>query len=257
MKGNPIIEVQDLSFSFNGTPVLKDVNLTIRTGDFLAMIGPNGGGKTTLIKLMLGILKPDRGNIRILGRPPREVASRIGYVPQDIHVNRGFPISVHDVVLMGRMRGSGGWRRFSDTDKKTVRKALERVAMWDHRNRRMDDLSGGQRQRVFVARAMVSEPEILFLDEPMSNVDAQGQADFYNLLLDLNKTVTIVVVSHDPMVLSSHARSVACVSRQLFFHDAPEITKDMLEMAYQCPVELIAHGLPHRVLPEHSEDESD
>ena len=117
----------------------------------------------------------------------------------------------------------------------------------------MDQLSGGQRQRVFVARAMVSEPEILLLDEPMSNVDAQGQADFYDLLLDLNKTVTIVVVSHDLMILSSHARSVACVSRHLFFHDAPEITRDMLEMAYQCPVELIAHGLPHRVLDEHSE----
>jgi zinc transport system ATP-binding protein len=253
MRGDPVIEVQDVSFSFNGTNVLKDVNLTIRSGDFVAMIGPNGGGKTTLIKLILGILLPDRGQIRILGRPPKQVVSRMGYVPQDIHVNRGFPISAQDVVLMGRMRGGPGWRRTSDADRKILKKALEGVSMWEHRSRRMDQLSGGQRQRVFVARAMVSEPEILLLDEPMSNVDAQGRADFYDLLLDLNKTVTIVVVSHDTMILSSHARSVACVSRHLFFHDAPEITRDMLEMAYQCPVELIAHGLPHRVLDEHSE----
>jgi zinc transport system ATP-binding protein len=118
----------------------------------------------------------------------------------------------------------------------------------------MDELSGGQRQRVFLARALVSQPEILFLDEPMSSVDTKGQTDFYDFLLELNRTVTIVVVSHDAMILSSHAKSVACVNRQLFFHDAPEITKDMLEMAYHCPVELIGHGLPHRVFPEHRGD---
>ncbi|MBW2079216.1 MAG: ATP-binding cassette domain-containing protein, partial [Deltaproteobacteria bacterium] len=134
------------------------------------------------------------------------------------------------------------------------RRALERMEMWNYRSRRMDDLSGGQRQRVFLARALVSEPEILFLDEPMSSVDTKGQTDFYDFLLELNKTVTIVLVSHDAMVLSSHAKSVACVNRQLFCHDTPEITKDMLEMAYHCPVELIGHGLPHRVLPEHTED---
>ena len=253
MIGDPVIEVQDVSFSFNGTIVLKDVNLTIRSGDFLAMIGPNGGGKTTLIKLILGLLNPDRGYIRIFGRPPKQAVSRIGYVPQDIHVNRGFPIAAQDVVLMGRMRSGPPWRRISPEERKIIEKALKGVSMWEYRSRRMDQLSGGQRQRVFVARAMVSEPEILLLDEPMSNVDAHGQADFYDLLLDLNKTVTIVVVSHDLMILSSHARSVACISRHLFFHDAPEITRDMLEMAYQCPVELIAHGLPHRVLDEHSE----
>ena len=129
MRGYPVIEVQDVSFSFNGTNVLKDVNLTIRSGDFVAMIGPNGGGKTTLIKLILGILLPDRGQIRILGRPPKQVVSRMGYVPQDIHVNRGFPISAQDVVLMGRMRGGPGWRRTSDADRKILKKALEGVSM--------------------------------------------------------------------------------------------------------------------------------
>ena len=249
-----IVEIRNVAFAYNGETVLQDVSLDIRQKDFLAIIGPNGGGKTTLVKLMLGILKPDRGTIRIFGVQPREAVSRMGYVPQDIHVNRGFPISVQDVVRMGRIRGGGGWRPFSKKDRSHVRNALERMEMWNFRSRRMDDLSGGQRQRVFLARALVSEPEILFLDEPMSSVDTKGQTDFYDFLLELNRTVSIVLVSHDAMVISSHAKSVACVNRQLFCHDTPEITKDMLEMAYHCPVELIGHGLPHRVFPEHTED---
>jgi zinc transport system ATP-binding protein len=250
----PIVKVQDVCFSYNGNPVLRDVNFTMRKGDFVAVIGPNGGGKTTLLKLMLGLLKPQRGNIHVFGQPPKEVAPRIGYVPQDIHVNKGFPISVLHIVLIGRLRGGGGWRRFSRKDRILARHALERVQMWDYRKQRMGALSGGQRQRVFVARAMVSEPELLFLDEPTASVDSKGQTDFYEFLKKLNDTVTIVVVSHDLMVLSTYVKSVACVSGEVFFHDAPEITKDMLEKAYHCPVELIAHGVPHRVFPMHLEE---
>jgi len=249
---SPVIEVNDLWFSFNGNPVLEDVNLTIHPRDFLAVIGPNGGGKTTLLKLILGLLEPDRGAVRVFGHSPREAAGSIGYVPQEIDINKGFPISVRDVVLMGRMRGGGGWRRFSRSDKIVARQALERVEMWEYRKRRIGELSGGQRQRVFMARALVGEPKMLFLDEPTASVDQKGQTDFYALLKELNENVTVVVVSHDLMVLSSYIKSVACVSQQVFFHDAPEITKDMLEMAYHCPVELIAHGVPHRVLPKHS-----
>lgn len=254
MTDSLIIEIRDLWFSYSGQPVLKEVNLTVHPGDFLAIIGPNGGGKTSLLKLILGLLGPVRGSVRVFGQLPREAASRIGYVPQDIHINKGFPISVQDVVLMGRLRRSGGWWRFSEADRNTVQQALERVEMWKDRNRRMAELSGGERQRVFVARALVSEPELLLLDEPMASVDQKGQTEFYTLLKELNETVTILVVSHDPMVLSSHAKSVACVSQEVFFHDAPEITHEMLEKAYHCPVELIAHGLPHRVLSPHSEE---
>lgn len=250
----PIVEVQNLWFTYNGNTVLRDVNLTMRKGDFVAVIGPNGGGKTTLLKLLVGLLQPQRGTIRVFGRPPRDAAPRIGYVPQDIHVNKSFPISVLHTVVMGRLRGGGGWRRFSRKDRVLAQHALEQVEMWGYRKQRMGALSGGQRQRVFVARALVSEPELLFLDEPTASVDTKGQTDFYEFLKELNDTVTIVVVSHDLMVLSSYVKSVACVSREVFFHDAPEITKDMLEKAYHCPVELIAHGVPHRVFPMHSEE---
>ena len=254
MNNSKVVEIEDLWFSFNGTYVLKEVNLTIHERDFIAIIGPNGGGKTTLLKLILGLLEPDKGKIRMLGRPNKEMVSHVGYVPQDIHVNRGFPISVHDVVSMGRIRGGGRFRRLTREDKTRIKESLERVEMWEYRSRHMDDLSGGQRQRVFLARALVSDPEILFLDEPISSVDKKGQTDFYDFLRELNKKTTIIIITHDAMVLSSHAKSVACVNRELFFHHAPEITADMLEMAYQCPVDLIAHGLPHRVFKDHEED---
>jgi len=258
LKQSPDIEVRDLWFSFNGNPVLEGVNLEIYPGDFMAIIGPNGGGKTTLLKLMIGLLKPDRGSVRLLGHPPREVAQRIGYVPQELGPDKGFPISVFDVVLMGRLKGGGGRWRFSKADQTLAREALERIDMWAYRNVRIGELSGGQRQRVFVARALVAEPELLLLDEPMASVDQKGQTDFYALLKDLNETVTIVLVSHDPMVLSSHIKSVACVSKQVYFHNAPEITQEMIKMAYHCPVELISHGpLPHRVLPDHPGEEDD
>ena len=254
---SPIVEVRDLWFSYNGTLILKAVNFSIHSADFLAIIGPNGGGKTTLIKLMLGLLAPDRGSIRVFGKSPGEASPKIGYVPQDIHFNKGFPVTVQDVVLMGRMRGNGGWRRFSKTDRRLTQVALEHAEMWEFRKRRMTKLSGGQRQRVFLARALVAEPELLFLDEPTANVDTKGQTDFYQLLKELNETVTIVVVSHDLMALSSYIKSVACVSQEVVLHNAPEVTADMLQMAYHCPVDLIAHGVPHRVLHVHPEEQDD
>ena len=257
MKKKAIIEIQDLWFSYNGYLVLKEVNLCVNEGDFIALIGPNGGGKTTLLKLMLGLLRPIRGTIRVLGQAPKYVSSKIGYVPQDIHINLDFPISVQDVVLMGLIKGRGGWRHYSREDREKVRAALEKVDIWPFHRRRIRELSGGQRQRVFLARALVSEPEILFLDEPTSNIDTQGQSAFYDLLKELNNYTTILIVSHDLMVLSSYIRSVACISRQLIFHEAPEITKDMIEMAYHCPVELIAHGIPHRVLDNHNQNKDD
>jgi len=251
-----IIEIRDLWFSFNSIPVLKEVNLTVRRGDFIALLGPNGGGKTTLLKLMLGLLRPDRGSIKIFNEPAGKSTYRIGYMPQHLHFNQSFPISVLDVVLMGKLRPGKGWSRYSPKDKIAAQKAMEQMEMWEFRNRRVGELSGGQQQRVFIARALVDEPEVLFLDEPTASVDTKHQTDLFDILKELNKTVTIIVVSHDVGIVSSHVKSVACVNQQVFYHDDAEITQEMLEMAYQCcPVDLVAHGMPHRVLQEHEDSE--
>ena len=255
-----IIEIRNLNFSYNGPTVLTHVDLDVKTGDFMAMIGPNGGGKTTLIKLMLGLQTADSGTIRVFGKSPRDVSHRIGYVPQDVHINKEFPISVLDVVFMGTLNPGRRWSRHSRIDRVAAQNALEKVDMAGFNNRRIGELSSGQKQRVFVARALVSQPELLFLDEPTASIDTKGQREFYTLLKELNKNITIIVVSHDLMVVSEYVRSVACVNQRLHHHDQAELTGEMIEMMYQCtaeencPVELIAHGMPHRVLHSHTGD---
>jgi zinc transport system ATP-binding protein len=252
-----VVEIRDVSFSYDGHEVLQGVDLDIRQGDFIAMIGPNGGGKTTLLKLILGLFKPDQGSIRVLGLPAEKASHHIGYVPQEVYGNRSFPITVIDVVLMGRLEPGRRLKRRPRQDRTEALEALERIDMASYAGRRIDELSGGQRQRVFIARAMVTKPKLLLLDEPTSSIDAKGQADFFKLLKEINEEVTILAVSHDLMAISTHVKSVACVNKRLHYHGKAEITGDMLEMMYpstpegSCPVELVAHGLPHRVLKEH------
>lgn len=247
------IDVNDVWFSYDKHPVLRGVNLCIEQKDFLAILGPNGSGKTTLLKMLLGVLKPERGTIHILGQEPRKMADRIGYVPQDTNVNKEFPISVRDVALMGRLGHAGRARHYSAEDRKIAQEVLERVKMWEYRSRPIGKLSGGQRQRVFIARALASHPAILFMDEPTASVDKEFQTELYDFLKELNASLTVVVVSHDLSILSSYVKSVACLNQTLFFHDSAEITHEMIDKAYHCPVDLIAHGLPHRVLRKHDE----
>lgn len=257
---DPIIQIEGLDFAYNGQAVLLDVNLEVLEGDFIAMIGPNGGGKTTLLRLMLGLLKPARGRIRIMGKPATSVSHHIGYVPQDVHINRRFPITALDVVLMGKLGPGKRWSKNAEQDRRDAMEALERIDMADYANRRIGELSGGQRQRVFIARALVTHPRLLLLDEPTASIDSRGQTDFYQLLKRLNREVTIIVVSHDLLVISTYVKSVACVNHRLHYHQQAEITGDMLETMYPCtveevcPVELVTHGhLPHRVLQQHKE----
>jgi zinc transport system ATP-binding protein len=250
----PIIEMRDVWFSFNGQPVLQAVNLTVNRGDYLVIFGPNGGGKTILLKLMLGLLHPTRGMVRVFGRLPAKEAHRIGYVPQNVHINKTFPVSVLDVVLMGCLRQGKGGPRHNRQDRLAAQKALEQMGVWGVRDRRIGELSGGQLQRIFIARALVSNPEALFLDEALASIDTYGRGELYDLLKELNQTVTIVSVSHDLMILSSHVKSVACVNRELYYHDSGEITQEMLDQVYHCPVELVAHGVPHRVLSQHEDN---
>ena len=248
----PVVHAQGVCFAYDGHLVLEDVDLRVRKGDFLAVLGPNGGGKTTLLKVLLGILKPRRGGISVLGVPPGQAAHKVGYVPQHINIHPRFSITVEDVVLLGRLPHRSWWRCFGEADRSAARQALERVGMWDVRDRRIGRLSGGQRQRVFIARALANDPELLFLDEPTASVDRDFQTALYDLLKELNASMTIIVVSHDLSILSSYATSVACVNKTLFYHDRAEFTQTMLETAYHCPVELVTHGpVPHRVLKDH------
>ena len=255
----PVVEIHDLDFSYNGQPVLRDINLEIKAGDFMAMIGPNGGGKTTLLKILLGLYTPDKGKIHVLGRPPRRVSYRIGYVPHNSHINQRFPISALDVVLMGLLNPGKRWARHSRQDRLAAYRALEAMQMRVYGDRRIGELSGGQRQRVFIARALVTQPRLLLLDEPTASIDTKGQAEFFHMLKGLNRDVTIMVVSHDLLVISTYVKSVACVNKRLHHHHQAEITGEMMESMYPCtvedvcPVELVAHGLPHRVLKQHED----
>jgi zinc transport system ATP-binding protein len=252
-----IVEIKDLDFAYGGEPVLEDVNLTVRQKDFVAIIGPNGGGKTTLLKLVLGLLTPAKGTVCVDGKSPQEASPCIGYVPQDVHTNRSFPISAIEVVLMGKLNPKQRLSRRSATHRRDAMAALERMEMATDAEKKIGVLSGGQRQRVFIARALVTQPKLLILDEPTASIDTKGQADFYRLLKELNQDITVLVVSHDLLVISRYVKSVACVNKKLHYHDQAEITGDMLETMYPCtveevcPVELVAHGLPHRVLMDH------
>ena len=255
----PLVEVENVTFAYAGETVLQDVNLVLRQGDFTAMIGPNGGGKTTLLKLILGLLKPNRGSIRVDGRSAQRGSSCIGYVPQDVHINSDFPITAIDVVLMGKLDAKRRWAGQSEANYREAMAALERLNMAAFAKKRIGALSGGQRQRVLIARALVTQPKLLLLDEPTASIDTKGQTEFFELLKKLNREITVLVVSHDLLVISRYVKSVACVNKRLHYHDQAEITGDMLEAMYPCtveevcPVELVAHGLPHRVLKNHSE----
>ncbi|MEF2231245.1 MAG: ABC transporter ATP-binding protein [Pseudodesulfovibrio sp.] len=263
----PVIELKDVTLSLGGAPILENVNLTVERGDFLAVLGPNGGGKSTLLKIMLGLIRPDSGMVRVLGETPGATGGRIGYLPQFTHVSGSFPITVIDAVRMGLVRpGLGGVAMAGRSGQEATRaaKALERVNMLDQKDRRLAGLSGGQKQRVFIARALVDDPELLLLDEPTASVDTASRNSLFRLLAELNREITVVMVSHDISSLASGVKSVACVNRTLHFHKAPEITGDMFKMSYGgdgencCPVELVTHGdVPHRVLLHHDREDGE
>ena len=228
------------------------MNLSVRETDFIGLVGPNGGGKTTLLKVLLGLLPPTRGTVRVMGMPVREGRRYIGYVPQRVDFDYDFPISVWDTARMGRLGSRRLLRPYTAEDDETVAEALRRVEMLDLKDRPIGELSGGQRQRVYIARALAVQPRILILDEPTASVDPQVRARIYELLGELNQHLTILMVSHDVSAISSYVKTVGCLNQRLFYHDEKHLTSEMIELAYSCPVELIAHGVPHRVFPEHT-----
>jgi zinc transport system ATP-binding protein len=213
-----IINIQNVTFSYEKQTILEDINLEVNKDDFLAIIGPNGGGKSTLLKLILGIIEPKSGSISVFSKSPSKHISQIGYVPQNTNINIEFPIRVIDVVLMGISKNIFSFG-YTNEQKENAIEALQRVGMEEYSNRKIGNLSGGQRQRVMIARSLCSHPKLLILDEPTASIDVGGQKQIYDLLKELNKEITIVVVSHDISVILGYANKVAHVNKKLTYHD--------------------------------------
>jgi zinc transport system ATP-binding protein len=252
MAAEELVRLEDVWVHHDGLPVLQAINLSVKENDFLGIIGPNGGGKTTLLKVILGLVKPSRGKVTTMGQPPERGRKRIGYIAQSNVFDHDFPISVFDVVLMGRYVQTGMFHRYSEKDRQTVTAALKTVEMLDYRDRHVGKLSGGEQQRVFIARALVANPSLLLLDEPTASIDSNMQAEFYMLLDRLKDQMAIVLVSHDISAISIYVEEIACLNHELFYHGSKEVSAEELEKAYNCPIQLIAHGtVPHRVLKEH------
>lgn len=248
MGKQPIITLEKVSFSYNGYPVLEDVDLRVEEFDFLSIVGPNAGGKTTLLKVILGLLKPTTGTVRVFGQPPVKVRSRIGYMPQHASLDPLFPVSTMDVVLMGRLGNGKRFGFYRRADKEAAAEALRKVELYEVRDRSFSDLSGGQRQRVLIARALVSSPELLLLDEPTANVDAVIETEFYEILNKLNKKMTVALVTHDLGFVSRYVKSVACVNRRVVVHPTSEITGEMINEIYGCDMSMVRHD--HRCSEE-------
>ncbi len=249
----PALELRGVSLALQGVPVLEDVGLVLERNDYLAILGPNGSGKTTLLRVILGLQEADRGEVRVLGRSPRAARGRVGYVPQHVAFDRDFPIRVLDVALMGRLARRGAGRPFRAEDREIARAMLERVEMGAHAGRPIGTLSGGELQRVLIARALALEPELLLLDEPTASLDERIGRSVWELFEALSREMTVVLVSHDIGAISRYVRRVACLNRRLFGHPGRELTAEALQATYGCPVDLLAHGHPHRVLDRHGE----
>lgn len=243
-----LIELKDIYARYNGETILREVNLEIYDNDFIGVIGPNGGGKTTLLKVILGLLKPYKGEIITENKVN---SSFFGYLPQYNNFDTSFPITVREVVLSGLMSEKNLYKRYTIKDKQKADRLIERTGLSEYKNKNIGKISGGQMQRALLCRAIISSPKILILDEPITYVDSNFENELYNILDELNKNMAIVMVSHDLGMISSHVKTIACVNKQLHYHNSNMITIEQLN-SYGCPIDLITHGrVPHRVLPNH------
>jgi zinc transport system ATP-binding protein len=241
------IRIRNLSFAYEQIQVLCNVHLDIWPADSICIVGPNGGGKTTLIKLILGLLSPDQGTIRIFDLKPEEARLRIGYVPQYANYDPHFPISVRDVVLMGRLGGSLRGK-YSSTDRELALAALEKTGLADLAGRSFASISGGQRQRTLIARALASGGEILILDEPTANIDHESEVRFFDLLQELNQHKTILMVTHEVGFAARFFKRIACVNRQVIIHPTSELTGRLIQDMYGGDLQMIRHD--HRCSEE-------
>ena len=242
----PLVSIKNVDFAYQKHLVLSDVSLSIFERDFIGIIGPNGGGKTTLVKAILGLLKPQKGSVE-----HSLEKSEIGYLPQGNQVDENFPITVKEVIASGLEHGLKIEFRKAKGRQRKVEEALERVGMEALRSRPIGELSGGEFQRTMLARAIISSPKLLVLDEPDTHVDNQFETELYSLLKELNEQITILLVSHDIGIISPYIKTIACVNLDLHYHTSNEISEEQLKV-YNCPIEIITHGtVPHRVIKEH------
>lgn len=240
------VDIAGVTFSYGEAPVLEGVNLRVAEGEFLGLVGPNAGGKSTLLKLILGLLEPQTGTVRVLGHAPDQARRLLGYVPQHPGFPRDFPITVEQVVLMGRLGLGTGWRRwlggYSEEDRAAARAALTEVQAQNLAVRQIGTLSGGQLQRVLVARALVGEPRLLILDEPTANIDQRMEGEIFDLLRAINARMTILVVSHDVAFISAYVGRVACLNRTLVCHGTQAIDGRIIHDLYGEDVRQVAHA---------------
>lgn len=237
MKQEAILAIEHLDFAYGqGPPVLENVHLNVLKGDFVGLFGPNGGGKTTLLQLIMGFLAPGKGKVRVLGHSPKTTRKRIGYVPQHINFDRAFPISVLEVVLLGCLSKLSLWGSFSHEWKEKARRALDKVALGHKASVPFGTLSGGEAQRVLIARAIVDEPELLLLDEPTASVDPHAEQIIYQLLLELNQHMTILMVSHDLQTILDKVKRFVCVHRTVTAFDTKQVCEHFALGLYHAPL---------------------
>lgn len=242
-----LVKVQLLSIDYGTTRAIENIDLSIGSDDFIGVIGPNGGGKTTLVKALLGIIKPTSGTIKYSHK-----GLKIGYLPQQKTIDERFAATVFDVVLSG-LQGKNLWRRPSKEEVAYADQLLVHNDINHLRDRLIGELSGGQLQRVLLCRAIISRPELLILDEPTTYVDQKFEHGFYDLLVELNKQMAIVIVSHDVGTICAYVRSIACVNRTLHYHPTADLTPELLSH-YDCPIQIVAHGeVAHTILHRHDD----
>jgi len=244
MTPHPVL-IKNLDFSYGSISVLEQANLSIGSGEFVSIVGPNGGGKTTLLKILLGLLEPQSGSVSVFGKPPIAGRKQIGYLPQHANLDSKFPVTVMDVVLMGRLGKTRIMGFYTKSDRLAAAEMLARVGLEQLQDRPLSSLSGGQRQRVLIARALVSEPKLLLLDEPTSSLDDYVERELYDLLKELNKELTIAVVSHDIGFVSSYVEKVICVNRKVHVHPTSEINENIIHDMYGEHVHMVRHDQEH------------
>ncbi len=243
----PFVELEGVGVSYGEVRVLDGINLTVEPGDFLGIIGPNGSGKTTLLRVMLGLLEPQEGSVRLFGQPPSAFREwrRLGYVPQRAALDPALPVTVGEVVATGLVASLGIFQRIGSRERNRVKEALARVGMEAHARTRIGALSTGQQQRVLIARALVSDPELIILDEPTGGVDPEAQTSFYAMLQHLNREreVTLILVSHDIGVVAKEVNKLACLNRRLIFHGRPGdfLSDAALTALYGPAVRIVSH----------------